>query len=202
MKKVTNGFVKSLHYLCLAGVIAIGLMTIVATGGGEDGGGEGGDYVVIVVDNLDGFPLYEESGLWAESLYAPVYNGSGRYTDEVGATATFTPDFPEAGTYEVYAWWNCWTGRDQFAKITITYDGGTDTIYRNQRADVDDVPLCPNPGDPASPCCGQWILLGSYPFAAGMAGSVTIERHDDPPDPSNGASTVADAVKFQMWVNS
>lgn len=39
MRKVRNGFVKNLNYLCLVGVIALGLMTIVATGGG---GGDGG----------------------------------------------------------------------------------------------------------------------------------------------------------------
>lgn len=39
MKKVKNGLAKHLPYLFLAGVIALGLMTIIATGGG-DGGGE------------------------------------------------------------------------------------------------------------------------------------------------------------------
>jgi len=34
MRKVKNGFIKNLHYLCLIGVIALGLMTIVGTGGG------------------------------------------------------------------------------------------------------------------------------------------------------------------------
>ncbi len=34
MKRTRNGFIKNLHYLCLMGVVALGLMTIVATGGG------------------------------------------------------------------------------------------------------------------------------------------------------------------------
>lgn len=38
MRKVKNGFIKNLHYLCLIGVIAFGLMTIVGTGGGDGGG--------------------------------------------------------------------------------------------------------------------------------------------------------------------
>jgi len=38
MKNVSNGFVTSLRYFCLVGVIAFGLMTIVATGGGGGGG--------------------------------------------------------------------------------------------------------------------------------------------------------------------
>jgi len=42
MKKARNGFTKTLPYLCLAGVIALGLMTIVGTGGGGGGSGDGG----------------------------------------------------------------------------------------------------------------------------------------------------------------
>ena len=154
----------------------------------------------IIVDNLDWSPLYEETGFWDESMFEPEYNGSGRYTNEIGATATFTPDLPAADTYDVYAWWNCWTGRDQNAKITITYEGGlTDTIYRNQVAYSDNEPTCDDPGNPFSPCCGQWTLLGSYPFAAGMAGSVTIERHAGS---TADTTTVADAVKFVSTTRS
>jgi hypothetical protein len=157
----------------------------------------------IFVDNLDGAPSYAESPAWGgESLYEPEWDGSARWTDTVGSTATFTPDLLVADTYEVYAWWNCWTQRDQYAKITVTYDGGTDIIYRNQSADVDNVPLCPNPADPASPCCGQWTPIGTYSFAAGTAGSVSITRHADAPNPSNGSSTVADAVKFVPTTHS
>ena len=148
-------------------------------------------YYPIIVDNLDGAPSYVENPAWGgESLYEPEYAGSGRWTDIVGSTATFTPDLLVADTYEVYAWWNCWTERDTNVKITVTHQGGSDVIYRNQSADVDDVPVCYGP--PASPCCGQWILIGTYSFAAGTAGSVTIERHAA----STGSSTVADAVKF------
>ncbi len=41
MKKVRDRFIKNLRYLCLIGVIALGLMTIVGTDGGG-GGGDGG----------------------------------------------------------------------------------------------------------------------------------------------------------------
>lgn len=36
MKKARNGFVKNLRYLCLIGVVALGLMTVVGTGGNDD----------------------------------------------------------------------------------------------------------------------------------------------------------------------
>lgn len=57
MKKVKNRFSKNLRYLCLTGVIALGLMTIIGTGGGGgssdggDGSGDGG----IVIDVAPGF---------------------------------------------------------------------------------------------------------------------------------------------------
>jgi len=41
MNKTRNGFMKSLRYVCLMGVIALGFMTIVATGGGGNGDGDG-----------------------------------------------------------------------------------------------------------------------------------------------------------------
>ena len=40
MKKAGSIFIKNLRYLCLAGVIVLGLMTIVGTGGGGGGGGD------------------------------------------------------------------------------------------------------------------------------------------------------------------
>ena len=42
MKKARNGFVKNLHYLCLVGVIALGLITIVGSNGGDGGDGDDG----------------------------------------------------------------------------------------------------------------------------------------------------------------
>jgi len=40
MKKPRDGLIKSLHYVCLIGVIGMGLMTIVSTGGNGDGDGK------------------------------------------------------------------------------------------------------------------------------------------------------------------
>ncbi len=49
MKKLRNLLMKNFHYLCIVSVIALGLMTIVGTGGG-DGGNGGGD----IIDSCDG----------------------------------------------------------------------------------------------------------------------------------------------------
>jgi type IV pilus assembly protein PilY1 len=146
----------------------------------------------VIVDNQDGTPAYVEQGEWFESGWQPEWDSSSRYTSASPATATFTPDLPEADTYEVYAWWNCSPYRDSNAKITIIHDRQTEILYRNQQGSEGNVAYCPSPSDPASPCCGQWIPLGTYNFSAGTGGSVTIERHAE----STGTDTVADAVKF------
>ena len=90
MKKVRNGFVKNLHYLWLAGVIALGLMTIVATGGGGgDGGGAGGapppgiSYTGI----KDPAPIDKNN---AEGLTVGAYEGgrTGAAIGQLGAVQT------------------------------------------------------------------------------------------------------------------
>jgi hypothetical protein len=80
----------------------------------------------------------------------------------------------------VYAWWSALKNsgaydRDSAADYTIVYDGGSETVVKDQ--DVDS---------------GQWNLLGTYSFAAGTGGHVELVR-----DTNNGANgTSADAVRF------
>ena len=40
MKRTENGLLRAFKYICLAGVIGFGLMTIISTGGGGGGGGD------------------------------------------------------------------------------------------------------------------------------------------------------------------
>ena len=73
MKDGMIRFTKTLQYLCLAGVIALGLMTIVATGGGGgDGGGGGGTEAVY-----PRFAYVVNSADESVSFYA-VENDTGR----------------------------------------------------------------------------------------------------------------------------
>jgi len=132
----------------------------------------------VIVDNQDSG--YQETGTWYESGSPNEYRNSSRYTTQTGASATWTPNLPSTGTYKVYAWWNCYWNRDGNAKFTIAYDGGADTVYKNQRSGGTDG-------------CGEWVELGTYAFAAGTSGSVTVERHAG----STGSSTNADAVMFE-----
>jgi Tol biopolymer transport system component len=61
MKKAGTMFIKNMRYLCLVGVIAIGLMTIVGTGGGGgDGGGDGDGGVVPTKLGFSVQPSIEE----------------------------------------------------------------------------------------------------------------------------------------------
>ena len=134
----------------------------------------------IIVDNKDSG--YSESGSWSESGSPNEYLNSSRYTSNSGNTATFRPNLPAAGDYNVYAWWNCYNNRDQKARYTVHYDGASASYEMNQRQEAGNV-------------CGDWVQLGSGPFAfaEGTSGTVTVTRHSG----STGSSTNADAVKFE-----
>lgn len=137
----------------------------------------------IIVDNLDGSPAFVTTGTWQESGSTPEHDGSSVYAYQaagIGNTATFTPNIPTAGNYDVDAWWNCWNERDEQAQITINHSAGSDVLTRNQRS--------------TTGTCGTWVSLGSYNFNAGTLGSVTIARAGD--SGVFGNSTVADAVRF------
>ena len=128
----------------------------------------------IIVDNQDS--RYQESGQWAESTAPNEYNDSSRYTRETGASATWTPDLPEAGIYNVYAWYDFLGTRDTNALYTINHTSGLTTVRVNQKTFV-----------------SQWRLIGTFQFDAGSSGSVTVTRDSQ----STGLSTGADAVMFE-----
>ena len=129
----------------------------------------------VIVDNQDAG--FTETGTWNESSAGDEYEGSSYYTTGTGATATWTPDLPVAGTYNVYAWWCYWSTRDTNALYTVNYSGGSDSMRKNQQQTT-----------------GQWILLGQYYFDAGTSGSVTVTRDGS----STQSSTSADAVMFEQ----
>jgi len=97
MKKVRNGFIKNLRHLCLIGVIALGLMTIVGTGGNGDDGDEGGIYACSYekrgTDGCDGYGW----GAWEAGCYQ--FNSEDYYIspEEVCANITDGGLFCQAG---------------------------------------------------------------------------------------------------------
>jgi len=131
----------------------------------------------VIVDNAD--PGYSEVGTWRDSHSPNSYPTGARYTTS-NNTATWNLNIPEDGTYNVYAWWNCYNNRDQHAKYTINHNSGSAEHDVNQRSGYGNT-------------CGDWVLLGSYGFTAGTEHSISVSRHAG----SNGDSTVADAVKLE-----
>jgi hypothetical protein len=106
----------------------------------------------------------------------PAYNDSFRFAaaGTGTATATFAPAIPVAGNYEVFVWqWTFPTGASN-TPHTIAYPGGSTTILVNQQGAIGG---------------GAWLSLGTYPFAAGTGGTVTITNN------ANG-QVVADAIRW------
>jgi hypothetical protein len=138
-------------------------------------------YSGIIVDNLDA--EFATTGDWSESLAGGEYAGSSFIATSDGATATWTPHLPEAGTHLVFAWWPYWPTQAENAPFTIFHANGSDIVRVNQRGNA-----------------WKWVLLGSYEFNAWMGGTgsgsllmghVTMTREAD-----DGDSTSADAIRF------
>ncbi|MDY6987274.1 MAG: hypothetical protein SWQ30_04380 [Thermodesulfobacteriota bacterium] len=125
-------------------------------------------------------PAGNPASQWAYYWGTSKHYGNGfRYTEagDGSRIVTWTPDLPEAAEYTVYAWWTSGDGVNRVtdAPYTINYQGGSTTIRVNQEVNG-----------------RQWNDLGTFPFAAGTAGSVVQSN-----DSSDGTDlVVADAVKF------
>jgi hypothetical protein len=90
-------------------------------------------------------------------------------------TATWRPDIPQAGNYDVYAWWTTgYLNRATNAKFTINCHEGSYTTKVSQMKNG-----------------SRWNYLGTYYFAAGTSGYVVLSNDAD-------NCVLADAVKFIM----
>jgi uncharacterized lipoprotein YddW (UPF0748 family) len=134
----------------------------------------------VIVDNDDGAPAYTETGTWTTSSSPGYENGSYRWSStfqNLTATATWTPDLPEAGWYAVWAWYLHGANRPTDARYEIHHAGGVTTVSISQEVH------------------GQtWRYLGEYYFQAGTAGRVTLLNQSDDYDPSQ--AVIADAIRF------
>jgi hypothetical protein len=111
----------------------------------------------IIVDNSDGASRYVESGTWYNSAVAGFYGGGSRYTLTPAATASWLPDIPSLGIYQVYAWWPAYSTRSTNVSYEIHHSYGVDAVSVNQRTNG-----------------GQWNLLGVYQFDAGTSEYVRV----------------------------
>ncbi|MDY6970887.1 MAG: PilC/PilY family type IV pilus protein, partial [Thermodesulfobacteriota bacterium] len=139
---------------------------------------QSGSEQTIVVDNQDGAPAFTTTGTWNESGAAVEYNGSSFYTYDAGATATWTPTIPAAQAYEVWAFWTLSGFRDPAATYRVHHAGGDDDFVIDQNVDS-----------------GQWNLLGTFDFDAGVSGYVRVTSSGNVSQPAS-CSGSSDAVRF------
>ncbi len=133
--------------------------------------------VEIIIDNKDAGVTI--NGSWKAETKLNNYYGSDYIHDNKknkgSLSVTFTPQIPEAGSYQVYMWWPADKGNANNTPVDIVHANGTATVTVNQQQNG-----------------GQWVLLGTYNFNAGGAGHVTIRNGGT----SNKKKVMADAVRF------
>jgi len=90
MKKARNGFIKALPYLCLVGVIVLGLMTIIGTGGGG-GGGDGSttDTTALTAGGWTGSAGFGELSFIVNSTSTGITEISYAFSDFLCGIATY-----------------------------------------------------------------------------------------------------------------
>lgn len=131
----------------------------------------------IIIDN--GQATY--TGTWSTGTSSTDKYGSDyRYVLGVSgtatATATYRPNIPTSGVYDVYIWYPQGSNRASNSPWTISCASGTITVNVNQQTNG-----------------GQWLLIGTQrSFSAGTTGFVRLSN-------SVGSTTpvvIADAVRF------
>ncbi|GAA1954417.1 FAD-dependent oxidoreductase [Microbacterium deminutum] len=132
----------------------------------------------VIVDNASTSGV-TRAGTWTRSssssgYFGPDYEHDGNAGKGVNRLR-FRPSLPAAGTYSVYLRWTAHSNRASNVPVDIFHGNGMTTQTVDQRVSG-----------------GQWVSLGSYPFAAGTAGSVLIRT-----DATNGY-VIADAARFVL----
>jgi hypothetical protein len=119
-------------------------------------------------------------GMWKASTFSKPYVGEGYVHDDRAGkgekSATFTPDLPVAGEYEVFVSYTGGKGRADNVPVTVQFDGGTKSVTLDQ-------------SKPAK-LDGLFASVGKYRFAKGTAGSVTLGTA------GTVGHVIVDAVRF------
>jgi len=136
--------------------------------------------VTIIDDNADLVGM-DHAGTWASSTgVAGFYGIDYLYASGgSGANVSFTPTIRVSGIYNVYARWTVNPNRATNTPIDVNFDGGSQTFTENQTV-----------ANTTQIGGYTWTLLGTFPFAAGANGNVTVRN-----DNANG-NAIADAVMF------
>ena len=143
-------------------------------------------FIVADPNSLPGIVVDETSavlvGSWQYSTHTPPYVGLGYIHDQKAGkgekSATFTPDLPQAGWYEVRLA-HCYNvRRSTNTPVTIHHADGDTTMRINQQE--------PSPHDKL------FRTLGKFRFEAGKAGYVRIATDGTEPN----KVVIADAVQW------
>ena len=131
----------------------------------------------IVVDNTEAKLV----GNWQHSVHTPPFVGAGYIHDmkekKGEKTATFTPELPATGLYEVRIAHNSNVRRAQGVPITIHHSKGTSVVQINEN-------------EPA-PLAKLFRSIGRFHFQKGRKGSVVIGTKG-----TEGKYVIVDAVQF------
>ncbi len=137
------------------------------------------DHVSIELDTESaGVTLLPNSAAWISGRSQDYYYGTDYRHDNntaasVPKSVQFTPTLPFAATFKVYIRHTMNSVNASNAMVTVNHAAGAQQFIMNQRING-----------------GDWLLLGSFPFAAGTAGNVTVSNTG-----ANG-NVIADGVKF------
>ena len=118
-------------------------------------------------------------GAWSTGSSAGKYLADYRFASSatsVTATATYRPNFPNAGLYDVFLWYSPGSNRATNAPWTITFFGGSTNVLVNQQING-----------------GGWFqIAAARPFAAGTNGLLSVNNL------ASNSVVMADGVKFSF----
>lgn len=138
--------------------------------------------------NITPTPTYTESTAMLPTSSKSTADGlqasGARYSTNVNMIATYRPNLPISGKYNIYVTMGSGTNNNSDAKFTITGTGtpvtGNVALRSSNTALVN-----------------QWYLLASdVNFSAGTAGTIAFQNLNG--NASTGARFVMDAVKFEL----
>ncbi len=130
----------------------------------------------VIVDNVDA-SWSVLSGSWSTGSFPTPWGADYRFAFSTGGAATaqceWRPNLPVAGNYLVEIWYVQGANRATNAPFTVDHSGGSTPFAVNQQVSG-----------------SQWNTLGTFSFAAGAGGRVTLTNA------ANGSVVMADAVRF------
>jgi len=131
----------------------------------------------IVVDDVNAKLV----GTWQHSVHTPPFVGASYIHDMKDGkgekSATFTPNFPKSGRYQVRMSHNSNVRRANGVPVTIRHADGETVVKINE-------------GEPA-PIKKLFRTLGTFRFLQGTSGSVTINTQG-----TEGKYVIVDAMQF------